>query len=118
MALGIAGETAAGELPHLSEEGWHLNIEAMKLAVSDSDAFVADPEHADVPVEQLLSPKYLASRAALIDDRAGSPATGDPQSGGTVYLATADKDAMMVSFIQSNYHGFGSGVVVPWYDDA
>ena len=113
MALGISGETAAGELPHLSEEGWHLNIEAMKLAFSDSDAFVADPEHADVPVEQLLSPKYLASRAALIDDRAGSPATGDPQSGGTVYLATADKDAMMVSFIQSNYHGFGSGVVVP-----
>lgn len=113
MALGIAAETKVGELPHLDEEGWHLNIEAMKLAFADSDAFVADQEHANVPVSELLSLDYLKSRAALIDEEAGSPVTGDPQRGGTVYLNTADKDGMMVSFIQSNYHGFGSGIVVP-----
>ncbi len=113
LALGIAAETNAGNLPQIDVEGWHLNIEAMKLAFADSDAFVADQEHADVPLDGLLDPAYLASRAELIGERAGTPKMGDPERGGTVFLTTADKHGMMVSFIQSNYHGFGSGVVVP-----
>lgn len=113
LALGIAAETRAGDLAQIDVEGWHLNIEAMKLGFADSDAFVADQEHAEVPIDALLDPTYLASRAALIGEAAGSPTMGDPERGGTVYLTTADKDGMMVSFIQSNYHGFGSGVVVP-----
>jgi gamma-glutamyltranspeptidase/glutathione hydrolase len=62
----------------------------------------------------LLDPAYLATRAALIDrKRAGDPGHGAPKPGGTVYLTTADASGMMVSFIQSNYNGFGSGIVVP-----
>ena len=85
----------------------------MKLAFADNDAYVADPHHAVVPVAGLLSDDYLAERAKLIGDRAGRPERGEPNRGGTVYLCAADRDGMMVSFIQSNYMGFGSGVVVP-----
>jgi gamma-glutamyltranspeptidase / glutathione hydrolase len=64
--------------------------------------------------EALLDPAYLAKRAALIDpDRAGDPGYGAPRSGGTVCLSAADSNGMMISFIQSNYKGFGSGIVVP-----
>ena len=63
---------------------------------------------------ELLHPDYLKSRAALINrERAGDPGHGAPRPGGTVYLAAADASGMMISFIQSNYMGFGSGVVVP-----
>ena len=113
MALGIASNTGASAHEQLSAQSWHLNIEAMKLAFSDSDAFVGDTEHGPVPVSELLDPRYLARRAALITDYAGNPGRGEPATGGTVYLCAADRDGMMVSFIQSNYHGFGSGVVVP-----
>lgn len=113
IALGIANETGANELDQLDPYSWHLQIEAMKLAFSDSDAFVADQQHVAVPVDGLLDPNYLASRAALIDEQAGNPERGEPSTGGTVYLCAADADGMMISFIQSNYHGFGSGVVVP-----
>lgn len=113
IALGIANETGAGQLDQLDPRSWHLQIEAMKLAFADNDAFVADQQHASVPVEGLLDRSYLASRAELIGDAAGNPKQGEPVTGGTVYLCTADADGMMVSFIQSNYHGFGSGVVVP-----
>ena len=92
----------------------HLAIEATKLALADLLEHVADPEHMPHPPAALLDPAYLARRAALIDQhRAGDPAHGAPRPGGTVYLATADADGMLVSFIQSNYMGFGSGVVVP-----
>jgi len=113
LALGIVAETGAASLPHIDAESWHLHIEAMKLAFADSDAFVADQQHVPVPVEGLLDPKYLASRASLIGERASAPSHGDPAGGGTVYLSTADREGQMVSFIQSNYAGFGSGVVVP-----
>ena len=66
-----------------------------------------------MPTDELLADEYLAERAALIGERAGTPGPGAPDKGGTVYLCTADRDGMMVSFIQSNYLGFGSGVVVP-----
>ncbi len=113
MALGMLAETDASSLPQMDATNWHYQIEAMKLAFADSDAFVADQRHAEVPVEAMIDPGYLKSRAQLIGDRAGAAPRGEPVKGGTVYLCAADSDGMMVSFIQSNYMGFGSGVVVP-----
>ncbi|MBS0609653.1 MAG: gamma-glutamyltransferase, partial [Proteobacteria bacterium] len=92
----------------------HASIEAMKLALADLHQYNADIDHMRVAPAELLAPDYLRARAALIDPaRAGSPGYGAPRPGGTVYLAAADAAGMMVSFIQSNYMGFGSGVVVP-----
>ena len=96
-----------------SAESWHRQIEAMKLAFADAAAYVADPTHVDVPIRGMLDKTYAATRRMLIGDRAGLPAAGDPPRGGTVYLCAADGDGQMVSFIQSNYMGFGSGIVVP-----
>jgi gamma-glutamyltranspeptidase/glutathione hydrolase len=92
----------------------HLEIEAMRVAFADLQAHVADPGHMRVTAAQLLDRTYLRERARLIDSRrAGSHPAGQPASGGTVYLCAADAEGRMVSFIQSNYKGFGSGVVVP-----
>ncbi|MEI6736907.1 MAG: gamma-glutamyltransferase family protein [Pseudomonadota bacterium] len=92
----------------------HLQIEAMKLAFADAYRYIADARFMNMPVASLLDKHYLQSRAALIDmKRAGLPTFGVPKHGGTVYLTTADASGMMVSLIQSNYMGFGSGVVVP-----
>jgi gamma-glutamyltranspeptidase/glutathione hydrolase len=92
----------------------HLQIEAMKLAFADAARYIADVRFMDVPVAALLDKTYLKSRAELINTkRATAPTHGIPQHGGTVYLTTADASGMMVSLIQSNYMGFGSGVVVP-----
>ena len=113
LALGIAARTSVADRPQIDAEAWHLQIEAMKLAFADSDAAVGDMQHVEVPVDQLLSAEHLDTRAALITDRAGPAPAGEPVRGGTVYLCTADRNGMMVSFIQSNYMGFGSGVVVP-----
>ena len=99
--------------PHVSAENWHLEMEAMKLAFADTHRYVGDPEFSAVPVGEMLSPEYAAARRALIGERALAREPGDLPSGGTVYLCTADRDGMMVSLIQSNYHGFGSGIVVP-----
>ena len=99
--------------PRESVDAYHLQIEALKLSMPDARRYVADPEHADVPVRGLLDPAYAAERRALIGERALDPAPGRPAGGGTVYLCAADGDGMMVSYIQSNYMGFGSGVVVP-----
>jgi gamma-glutamyltranspeptidase / glutathione hydrolase len=99
--------------PRDSVQSYHLQLEAMKLAFSDTRAFVADPTRADVPVRGLLDKAYAAQRRALIGERALEPTPGSPPRGGTVYLCTADADGGMVSFIQSNYAGFGSGIVVP-----
>jgi gamma-glutamyltranspeptidase/glutathione hydrolase len=94
-------------------QSFHLQIEALKLAFADAHRYVADPDFEDVPVAQLLDKAYAAGRRALIGSRALDPAHGDPHAGGTVYLCAVDGDGLMVSFIQSNYMGFGSGVVVP-----
>ncbi len=99
--------------PRDSAESFHLQIEALKLAFADAHRYVADTAFSDVPVAALLDKGYATSRRALIGERALDPAPGDPNSGGTVYMCAADEDGMMVSFIQSNYMGFGSGVVVP-----
>jgi gamma-glutamyltranspeptidase/glutathione hydrolase len=85
----------------------------MKLAFVDAQRFVADPEHADIPIEALLSQEYAASRRALIGERALDPEPGEPLCGGTSYLCVADQNGMMVSLIQSTFSGFGSGIVVP-----
>ena len=91
----------------------HLQIEATKLAFADAWRYVADLDHMDIRPQQLLDKGYLKSRAALIDmKRAQDFGHGTPPKGGTVYLTAADASGMMVSYIQSNYMGFGSGVVV------
>jgi gamma-glutamyltranspeptidase/glutathione hydrolase len=99
--------------PRESVESYHLQIEAMKLAFSDAFRYVADPAKAGVPIKSMLDKAYATERRALIGDRALEPAPGTPPRGGTVYLCAADGDGLMVSYIQSNYMGFGSGVVVP-----
>lgn len=96
-----------------SWEGFHKQIEAMKLAYMDGKTYVADPRAMKVTVEELLSEEYAALRRDLIGQKAITPSPGKPSSGGTVYLATADEEGNMVSMIQSNYMGFGSGLVVP-----
>ncbi len=113
QALAMLDALPARDLPALDPQRLHLQIEAMKLAFADAYAYVADPAVAEVPTAGLLDAGYLAARRALIGERAAAPAAGEPPRGGTVYLCVADRDGMMVSLIQSNYHGFGSGVVVP-----
>ena len=114
IALGILDNKDLAAHPADSADSLHVQIEAVKLALADAYRFIADPEAMDVAVADLLDPAYLAARAALIDmDAAGEPGHGVPERGGTVYLTAADHSGMMVSFIQSNYQGFGSGVVVP-----
>ncbi|MEL6982736.1 MAG: gamma-glutamyltransferase family protein [Actinomycetota bacterium] len=113
LALGMLSGSDLGQRPQIDPGAWHLQIEAMKLAFADSDANVADMGLVDVPVDALLDPSYLAERSTLIGETAGPAPQGEPIRGGTVYLCAADADGMMVSFIQSNYMGFGSGVVVP-----
>ena len=115
MALGILSNFDLPALPADSAEQRHLQIEAMKAAFADVYRYVAD-ERAMTAVrpQDLLDDGYLAERAKLIRrDRATDFAHGVPPSGGTIYLSAADEQGMMVSFIQSNYMGFGSGVVVP-----
>jgi gamma-glutamyltranspeptidase/glutathione hydrolase len=95
----------------------HRLIEAKKLAFEDRARFYADPDFADVPVAQLISKAYAATRRALIRDDGvlATPTHGDPaalEAGDTVYLAAADRAGNMVSLIQSNYLGMGSGVTV------
>lgn len=92
---------------------YHKQIEAMKLAFSDAQKYVTDPRYMTVTVDQLLSDEYTSRRRSLICDKALKPEAGDPRCGGTIYLCAADGEGNMVSYIQSNYIGFGSGVVVP-----
>jgi gamma-glutamyltranspeptidase/glutathione hydrolase len=96
-----------------SPRAWHLRIEALKLAFADAFAHIADPKRMRVNPMDFLDETYIASRRKRIGDRAGAPAPGKPLDGGTVYLATADAEGNMVSYIQSNFWGFGSGMVVP-----
>lgn len=92
---------------------YHRQIEAIKLAFADGFAHIADPTYMRVSVADLLSDAYADERRKLIGVQAALPLAGEPPRGGTVYLATADSEGNMVSFIQSNYMGFGSGMVVP-----
>lgn len=92
---------------------WHLSIEAIKLGLTDAHAHVADPDHMLVTATDLLAPDYAEHRRGLIGGQAGDPIVGVPRSSDTVYLATADESGQQVSFIQSNFNGFGSHIVVP-----
>jgi gamma-glutamyltranspeptidase/glutathione hydrolase len=106
----------------LKAMGWgsaeliHTMVEAKKLAFEDRAKYYADPEFAKIPLKGLLSKEYGAERRKLIGQRAarridaGNPAAYE---GDTIYLTTADSEGNMVSLIQSNYRGMGSGVVVP-----
>lgn len=92
---------------------FHRQIEAMKLAFADGQKYITDSRHMKAAVEQLLAEQYAAERRQLIGNKALQPEPGTPPKGGTVYLAAADGEGNMVSYIQSNYMGFGSGLVVP-----
>lgn len=115
MALGMLDTFNLSGTEVDSAESVHLQIEAMKLAFADLHAYVGDPlAMTTVRTEHLLDRGYLAARARNIDpQRASYHGAGQPHQGGTVYLTAADRNGMMVSFIQSNFKGFGSGVVVP-----
>ena len=113
MVLGILGHFDLRSHAVDGADSLHLQIEATKLAFADAWRYVADIDHMDVRPQALLDKEYLRSRSKLIDlKRARDFGHGMPPKGGTVYLTAADASGMMVSYIQSNYMGFGSGVVV------
>ena len=114
IALGILRHFELASFPVDSADSLHLQIEAMKRALADTWANVTDPAAMTVTPEQMLDAGYLAERAKKIDmKRAEDHEAEMPRGGGTVYLTTADERGMMFSYIQSNYMGFGSGIVVP-----
>ncbi len=114
IALGILNQLDVAGLPVDGVDSQHLQIEAMKLAFADVYRYVAEPGSMQVSAKQMLDDAYLASRAKLIQmNKAQDFGAGNPVKGGTIYLTTADENGMMVSFIQSNYMGFGSGCVEP-----
>ena len=96
-----------------SAEHLHLFTEAKKLAFEDRAKYYADMDFASVPVDRLISETYAGERRRLISDRATVYNAGEISAGETIYLTTADKDGNMVSLIQSNYRGMGSGMVPP-----
>ncbi len=91
---------------------YHRQLEAMKLAFADGLHYITEPGEMELDYHTLLSPEYGAERAALIKENAQIFSYGTPPSGGTVYLCCADSQGNMVSYIQSNYQAFGSGIVV------
>ena len=112
MALNILEECNLNQYPRESPQSYHLQIEAMKLAFADVHRHVADSRFMEVAVEQLLDKAYAKQRRQLIGQQAIPLAQFGLPQGGTVYLAAADSE-VMVSFIQSNYEGFGSGILIP-----
>jgi gamma-glutamyltranspeptidase / glutathione hydrolase len=118
LALGLLAQSGSSDRDPSrhpdAADGVHRHVEAMKLAFADAHRYIADPVAMDLEVATLLDPRYLAERASQIRPNvAGDPGHGLPRPGGTVYLAAGDADGRLVSYIQSNYHGFGSGIVVP-----
>ena len=114
MALGMVENFDMEAMGPDSASALHIQIEAMKLAFADVYRYVSDPRTMELSPAQLLDKGYLKERAKLIDpQRAGRFQHGMPPPGGTIYLTAADESGMMVSLIQSNYQGFGSGIVVP-----
>jgi gamma-glutamyltranspeptidase/glutathione hydrolase len=113
IALGILEHFDMPSLAADSADSVHLQIEALKLAFADAQACIADIDHMPLLPERLLDKDYLKRRAALIDRKRAKPASAGAPVGGTVYLTAADAAGVMVSMIQSNFMGFGSGVVVP-----
>jgi len=114
IALGILRHLEVARFPVDSAEAVHLQAEAMKAGFAEAFTHLADPEFMHLPPQAFLDEPYLVRLAKRIRlDQARNPASELPHDKGTVYLTAADAEGMMVSFIQSNYRGFGSGVVVP-----
>ena len=114
--LQILEEYDLGSMSYGSEKALHLMTEAKKLAFEDRAKFYADPEFADIPIQKLISKSYAKERMKQIGEYAASnvkPGMSVLEEGDTIYLTTADKHGNMVSLIQSNYRGMGSGIVVP-----
>ena len=111
MALNIFGQL--DEPKWQNADTYHQQIEAMKLAFTDGQAFITEQNDMPITVEHLLSKEYANFRAKEVHEQAIDPTPYELPKGGTVYLATADDEGNMVSYIQSNYMGFGSGIVIP-----
>lgn len=114
ITLGILRQFDLSSFEPDSTEAIHLQLEAMKLAFADAYRYISDPSHLEFDPKYLLKSDYLSERADLIDPNiAKDPKHGVPKHGDTVYLTTADQNGIMVSFIQSNYTDFGSGIIIP-----
>ena len=114
IALGIIDKLDIGQYALDSADSAHLQIEATRIAYAEVERHLADSEYMRVTPRQLLSEQYLSARAAEIGSAAADPSPSPlGASPDTVYLTTADESGMMVSMIQSNYMGFGSGIVIP-----
>jgi gamma-glutamyltranspeptidase/glutathione hydrolase len=114
VMLGILKNLDISSYPPDSIESIHIQLEAMKLAFRDSHRYVSDPSTMEFAPQKLLNSDYLKERAELINtNKAIDFKHGKPQIGGTVYLTSADSNGMMISYIQSNYMSFGSGIVIP-----
>ncbi|WP_110928465.1 gamma-glutamyltransferase family protein [Bacillus massiliglaciei] len=111
LALNIVKGYEFGEKDTV--DTYHKQMEAMKLAYTDGQAYITEPSDMKMTADMLLTEEYGEARRKEIGDRALNPAPYQLPRGGTVYLAAADSEGNMVSFIQSNYMGFGSGLVVP-----
>jgi gamma-glutamyltranspeptidase/glutathione hydrolase len=111
------GETLASLGP-ANAEYWHLFVEAKKLAFVDLLRYNGDPDFVPVPLDKLLSESYAASLCARVDPHRAStpgPSSNVKMPGDTVVLSTADSDGNMVSWVNSNYYEFGSGITIPGY---
>jgi len=113
VALEALGILNGLEINRRDTDYFHNSIESIKLAFSDGKRYVTQAEKMAFDYNRMLDADYLASRRRQITSDALQPEPGSPEGSGTVYLATADNEGNMVSFIQSNYMGFGSGLVVP-----
>ena len=114
IMLGILKNFDLDQFECDSPQSMHLQIEAMKLAFSDAHRYISDKNFLEFDPSLILSPNYLADRASLINQQKAQQFNfGYPPTGDTVYLTTADAEGIMVSYIQSNYLGFGSGIVIP-----
>jgi len=114
IALGVLQHHDVAALPVDSIDSVHLQVEAMKIAWAEVERQLGDPDAMVLAPADFLEPGFLAQRAAGIDMARSAPLAAQlPSSPDTVYLTAADQEGRMVSFIQSNYVGFGSGIVVP-----